>query len=100
MSNEQQRTEKEARKPRFDGTINLGHILTASAMLIGGSVVWTQSQIVQAKQDARIGFVERASSENADAVKKVAEIQQQMARSQERVSLTLEMLMQGKKPQL
>ena len=89
---------QEARKPRFDGTINLGHLLTAGTMLIAGMVVWTQSQIVQAKQDLRISYVETAANANAEALHKLAESHQQMARSQERVTITLELLTKGQKP--
>ena len=83
---------QQERKPRFDGTVNLGHILTAIMMLVSGLIVWTQSQVVQAKQDLRISYIEKTSAETADSVKKVSEMQQQMARSQEHVATTLEML--------
>lgn len=88
---------QEARKPRFDGTINLGHLLTAGTMLIGGMVVWTQSQIVQAKQDLRISYVETAATANSDSLRKLADSHQQMVRSQERVTITLELLTKGQK---
>jgi len=90
MSEKEQRQQE--RKPRFDGTINLGHILTALMMLVSGLIVWTQSQVVQAKQDLRISYIERTSAETSDSVKKVSEMQQQMARCQEHVATTLEML--------
>jgi len=88
---------QEARKLRFDGTITLGHLLTAGTMLIGGLVMWNQSQVVQAKQDLRIAYVETAAATNADALRKLTEAQQQMVRSQERVTITLELLTKGQK---
>ena len=90
----------EARRPRFDGTINLGHILTASAMLLGGIVVWSQSLVVQAKQDLRINYLEKTMGESTDAVKKVAETQQQMVLNQAKVSTALDMLVRNQKPPL
>jgi hypothetical protein len=67
-------------------------------MLIGALVVWTQSQIVQAKQDLRITYVETAAATNADALRKLADGHQQMVRSQERVTITLDLLTKGQKP--
>lgn len=96
--NQNENAQQEARKPRFDGTINLGHILTATMMLISGLIVWNQSQVVQAKQDVRIAYIEKTASETAESVKKVAEMQQKMAQNQERVAVTLELI--TKKPQL
>lgn len=88
---------QEARKPRFDGTINLGHLLTAGTMLIGGMVVWTQSQIMQAKQDLRITYVEQTTASNTEALKKLSDGYQQLVMSQERVTITLELLTKGQK---
>lgn len=96
--NDTENEQQQARRPRFDGTINLGHILTASAMLLGGIVVWTQSQVVQAKQDVRITYVEKTAEKTAESIEKMAELQRQMSRNQDRVTTTLEILM--KKPQL
>jgi hypothetical protein len=98
MNGAEQQTEQQAHRPRYDGTINLGHILTASAMLLGGFVVWTQSQIVQAKQDVRIEYIERTAQKTADSVNKIMDMQQEMARTQEHVTATLQVL--TKKPQL
>ena len=88
----------ENRRLRFDPTINYGHLLTAGTMIIGALVVWTQSQIVQAKQDLRIAYVEAAATENANALRKLTEAHQQMARSQERVTITLDLLTKNQKP--
>ena len=86
----QEQTKAEARRCRFDGTVNLGHILTATVMLIGGLGVWTQGREVMIRQDARLVLVETTMSEVKSNLNKISESQQLAMRTQDRLAATLE----------
>jgi hypothetical protein len=49
--------------PKFDPTINLGHILTGMMMLLAGAGVWSSMNAALAQQDVRISAIERKESE-------------------------------------
>jgi hypothetical protein len=87
---ERERAEREARRWKFDGTVNLGHVLTAAVMLIGGLGVWTQGREVMIRQDARLALVETTMAEVKANLSKISESQQLAIRTQDRLAVTLE----------
>lgn len=95
MNENEQR--KENHKPRFDGTVNLGHILTALAMVFGGTVVWTQSQVAQTRIDARVTLVERDVKSIMVTQEKTAENMQLALRTQDRMTLAVDALIKSQK---
>lgn len=91
MSNtEHEQTKAEARRWKFDGTVNLGHVLTASVMLIGGLGVWTQGREVMIRQDARLALVETTMSEVKANLARISESQQLAIRTQDKLAATLD----------
>lgn len=86
----QEQSKAEARRWKFDGTVNLGHVLTATVMLIGGIGVWTQGREVMIRQDARLVLVETTMSEVKSNLNKISESQQLAMRTQDRLAVTLE----------
>ncbi len=82
----------EARRLRFDGTVNLGHVLTMAVMLIGGIGVWTQGQISASTQNARMTYMEKDATEIRTMLKQVSETQQIALRNQDKVTATVEIL--------
>ena len=89
---EHEQTKAEARRWKFDGTVNLGHVLTASVMFIGGLGVWTQGREVMIRQDARLALVETTMSEVKANLSRISESQQLSIRTQDRLAATLEAL--------
>jgi hypothetical protein len=49
--------------PKFDPTINLGHILTALTMLIAGAAAWSSINSALAQHEIRIATIERKETE-------------------------------------
>jgi len=97
MSESEQLERSEIRRLKFDGTINLGHVLTAGSMLLGGFLVWSQSMVVQAKQDVRINVVEQSVIEQRAALRQLADTQQIAMRTSDRLSTAIEYLSQRPK---
>jgi hypothetical protein len=87
---EQEQSKAEARRWKFDGTVNLGHILTASVMLVGGLGVWIQGREVAIRQDARLVLVETTMAEVKSNLSKISESQQLAIRTQDRLAATLD----------
>ncbi len=87
---EQEQSKAEARRWKFDGTVNLGHILTASVMLVGGLGVWIQGREVAIRQDARLVLVETTMAELKSNLSKISESQQLAIRTQDKLAATLE----------
>jgi uncharacterized protein HemX len=87
---EQEQNRAEARRWKFDGTVNLGHVLTAAVMLIGGLGVWTQGREVMIRQDARLALVETTMSEVKSNLSKISESQQLAIRTQDKLAATLD----------
>ena len=87
---EHEQTKAEARRWKFDGTVNLGHVLTASVMLIGGLGVWTQGREVMIRQDARLALVETTMSEVKANLSRISESQQLAIRTQDKLAATLD----------
>lgn len=81
-----------SRKPRFDPTVNLGHILTA-IMMAGGFVgMWASMKVSQSEHNSRISVMEAAQAEMKSNIAKLAENANITARAQDRMSMTLEYL--------
>ena len=89
---EHEQIKAEARRWKFDGTVNLGHVLTATVMLIGGLGVWTQGREVMIRQDARLALVETTMSEVKANLSRISESQQLSIRTQDKLAATLEAL--------
>ena len=89
---EQEQTKAERSRWKFDGTVNLGHVLTASVMFIGGLGVWTQGREVMIRQDARLALVETTMSEVKANLSRISESQQLSIRTQDKLAATLEAL--------
>lgn len=87
---EHEQIKAEARRWKFDGTVNLGHVLTASVMLIGGLGVWTQGREVMIRQDARLALVETTMSEVKANLSRISESQQLAIRTQDKLAATLD----------
>ena len=87
---EQKQNRAEARRWKFDGTVNLGHVLTAAVMLIGGLGVWTQGREVMIRQDARLALVETTMAEVKSNLNKISESQQLAIRTQDKLAATLD----------
>jgi hypothetical protein len=87
---ERERAEREARRWKFDGTVNLGHVLTAAVMLIGGLGVWTQGREVMIRQDSRLALVETTMAEVKSNLSKISESQQLSIRTQDKLAATLD----------
>ena len=87
---ERERAEREARRWKLDGTVNLGHVLTATVMLLGGIGVWSQGREVAIRQDARLVLVETTMSEVKANLSKISESQQLAIRTQDKLAATLE----------
>ncbi len=94
MSTEEQRDEQ--RRPKFDGTINLGHMLTAFSMLCGGLFVWGQSREVQAKQDIRISVLEQNALDQKTQMRTLAETQALAIRTQDRLVYAVDSIVGNK----
>ena len=87
---EHEQIKAERSRWKFDGTVNLGHVLTATVMLIGGLGVWTQGREVMIRQDARLALVETTMSEVKANLSRISESQQLAIRTQDKLAATLE----------
>jgi len=87
---EQEQRKVEARRWKFEGTVNLGHILTASVMLVGGIGVWIQSHDIAIRQDSRLVLVETTMAELKSNLTKISESQQLAIRTQDKLAATLD----------
>ena len=87
---EQEQNRAEARRWKFDGTVNLGHVLTAAVMLVGAFGVWIQGREVAIRQDARLVLVETTMAEVKSNLSKISESQQLAIRTQDKLAATLD----------
>ncbi len=87
-------------KPRFDGTINLGHVLTAVMMGAALLTMWTNTKVTEAEHNSRITVLEHSQVEMHDTMKTLADSAASSQRTQDKLSLTLEYLAKqiGQKP--
>lgn len=79
-------------KPRFDPTINLGHILTALMMGAALVTMWANMKVGQADHEARIRALEVGQIETRATLTKLAELEAGSARTQDKLTLTIEYL--------
>ncbi len=89
---EQDSQHRRSNKPRFDGTINLGHVLTIIAMGTAMVTVWTSTKVTQAEQNSRLSVLEHSQVEMHDTMKTLADNASASQRTQDKLSLTLEYL--------
>lgn len=90
--NGQAEQEKEIRRPRFDGTINLGHILTILTMGAALATVWVNGRIAQSDHESRIKTLESSRIEMNSTIAKVVETANQGMINQEKISIALQYL--------
>ena len=84
---------QQARKPRFDGTVNLGHLLTILTMLVAMASMWAKNEVARADHESRIKALESAQVEFKQTLAKLAENEAAAMRNQDRISTALEYLM-------
>lgn len=81
------------RKPRFDGTINLGHILTAVVMGAGLVTMWANAKVITADHESRLKTLEQAQVEFKQGLSKLAENESMALRTQDKLANTMDWLM-------
>lgn len=81
---------KETSKPRFDGTINLGHVITFLSMGAALVTMYTNDQVWRADHDSRMKYVEASELELRKSIDKLSETQMMETRALDRVNLTIE----------
>jgi len=79
-------------KPRFDGTINLGHILTALMMGAALVTMWANTKVTEAQHDSRIAALEKSQSRIDETIKTLADNATASQRTQDKLSMTLDYL--------
>lgn len=89
---------RERRHPKFDGTINLGHVLTILTMVLGLATVYVNGRVTTADHESRLRALEEVSKEFKITLAKVAENEAMGVRNQERIATTLDWLVKDKKP--
>ncbi len=97
---EQDSQHRRSNKPRFDGTINLGHVLTMIMMGTALLTMWTNTKVTEAEHNSRITVLEHSQVEMHDTMKTLADSASASQRTQDKLSLTLEYLAKqiGQKP--
>lgn len=88
---------RQRRHPKFDGTINLGHVLTIITMVIGLATVYVNGRVTTADHESRLRALEEVSRDFKLTLAKVAENEAQAVRTQERIATTLDWLVKEKK---
>lgn len=83
------------RKPRFDGTVTLGNVLTALAMMGGLWLFFTKVEIRSTQMDSRIAFLESSQRDIRDALNKLSDTQSQSSRAIERMTTAIEYMTRG-----
>lgn len=86
------------KKPRFDGTVNLGHVLTMLMMGAALLTMWTNTKVTQAEQNSRISVLEKSQSRFDDTIKTLADNASAAQRTQDKLSLTLDYLAKQVQP--
>lgn len=84
--------ERPSPRPRFDGTINLGHVLTALMMGAALLTMWVNTKVTEAEHNSRITVLENSQKDIHDTVKTLADNASATQRTQDKLSLTLEYL--------
>ncbi len=89
---EQDTPRRQVSKLRFDGTINLGHILTAVMMSAAILTMWVNTKVTEAEHDSRLKVLEKSQVRIDETVTKLAENAASSQRTQDKLSLTLDFL--------
>lgn len=84
--------ERPSPRPRFDGTINLGHVLTALMMGAALLTMWVNERVTEAEHDSRLKVLEKSQTRTDETVSKLADNAASSQRTQDRLSLTLDFL--------
>lgn len=90
--------DRPSKKPRFDGTINLGHILTALMMGAALLTMWTNTKVTQAEQNSRIAVLEKSQTRTDETMKTLADNASSSQRTQDKLSMTLDYLAKQVQP--
>lgn len=81
---------KKRRGPHFDGTVNLGHILTAVTLLLGVGAAWAAQRGTDTDQNRRLSTAEQRIQVNQTDIsglqQNYAELNATMSRIDERTS--------------
>lgn len=88
----------ESQRPKFDGTINLGHIITASSMGLAMITMFVNFKVNEANHEARITSLEEYRKESRDLSKVMADTQGVATRNMDRMTFLIDQMM-TKKPQ-
>lgn len=91
-TNGQRAAARESHKPRFDGTVNLGHVLSLVAM--GGALLtmWTNTMVGHADHEVRIKTLEESRAEIRITMARMTENETLALRTQEQLRASLELL--------
>lgn len=90
--------EADRKRPKFDGTFNLGHILTIVTMIGGLALMWANGRVSQADHEIRIVSLERSQVEMRTSIVKMAETADQAMRNQDKISIALDYLVKERPP--
>lgn len=82
----------QSRRPRFDPTVNLGHILTGMMMGAALLTMWVNTKVTEAEHNSRILVLEHSQAQMEDTLKKLAVNAVDSQRTQDKLSLTLDYL--------
>lgn len=82
----------QSRRPRFDPTVNLGHILTMLMMGAALLTMWTNLRVSTAESNSRITVLEASQKKTDDTIKTLADNATSTARTQDKLSLTLDFM--------
>lgn len=83
---------EEARKPRFNGEINLGHILTILALMGSMTMVWMKGRETDLGHEFRLNRVEGDVAEMRKTMTQLADTQALAVRNQEKLTWTIDQL--------
>lgn len=83
---------QQSKRPRFDPTVNLGHIISGVLMASGLATMWVSSKVDNAKMDSRISVLEISAIKQSNIVDKLADSSNASQRTQDKLSLTLDYL--------
>lgn len=77
-------------KPRFDGTVNLGHLLTVVSMVGALLTFFVTMRESVSRLDARVQFLERAQVSMVTTMDKLSDNQTSLVRAQDRITILFE----------
>jgi hypothetical protein len=87
---EQTEQRKEDRKPRLDGTVTFGNILTVISIILGGFLAWSQNQIIVTRLEVKQMSTDAAMVEVKTAIVTLNATLQLALQNQARMAVILE----------